>query len=133
MSKHKSRSTEQTIWNDGAPATHPDKIDDATDLVSLNVVKDMIKGIKALSQQKAYYNEMMDKQSHNLTKIMKMFMESTNERLDGLNRQELKDSIQYTQGEVDETKSNTSKISADHNTLESGMRTICDVTCLTGI
>ena len=52
-----------------------------------------------------------------------MILDSTNERIDSLNRnvQEIKNSIHYTQREVDEIKANVSKVSGDHNTVENGM------------
>jgi len=97
-----------------------------TELITMDTVRKQVN--QMLAQQKAHYTEMLDRQADTFNKFVCMLMDSTNERLDSMNRniQELKDSIHYTQQEVDEMKVKTSKVLNDHNTLEGGMRTICD-------
>lgn len=81
-----------------------------------------------LTQQKAHYLEKLDRQTDTFLKFVKVVLDSTNRRLDSMNRnvQEIKDSIYYTQREVDEIKAKVSKLSGDHNTLEKTMHTVCD-------
>ncbi|CAJ1081238.1 uncharacterized protein LOC126388379 [Xyrichtys novacula] len=81
-----------------------------------------------LTQQKAHYLEMLDRQTDTFNRFVKVILDSTNERLDSMNRniQEIKDSIHYTQREVDEIKATVSKFSGDPNTLENNMKILCD-------
>ncbi|KAJ8360652.1 hypothetical protein SKAU_G00171770 [Synaphobranchus kaupii] len=74
------------------------------ELVTMDSVRKLM--TQMLAQQKAHYVEMLDKQSDTFQKFVRVIMDSTNERLDSMNRsiQELKDSIQYTQRDVEKMK-----------------------------
>ena len=97
-----------------------------TELVTMVSVRKLIS--QMLTQQKAHFMEILDRQTDTFTKFVRVILDSTNERLDSMNRnvQEIKDSINFTQREVDEIKANVSKVSGEHNTVENGMHTICD-------
>lgn len=100
--------------------------EEEAELVTMASVRKLIN--QMMAQQKAHYVEILDRQTDTFNKFVRVILDSTNERLDSMNRnvQEIKDSIHYTQREVDDIKAKVSKLSVDHNTLENGMRTLCD-------
>ena len=118
-----NKSDEQASEYEGE-ASSP--AEEEAELVTMVSVRKLIN--QMLTQQKDHYVEILDRQTDTFNKFVRVILDSTNERIDSMNRnvQEIKDSIHYTQREVDEIKANVSKVSGDHNTVENGMRTICD-------
>ena len=97
-----------------------------SEIINMDAVKKLIS--QSLEQQKSHFVEILDRQADTFNKFVKVIMDSTNERLDAMNRniQELKDSIHYNKKDIDEIKIKVPKLSMDHNTLENGFRKICD-------
>lgn len=83
---------------------------------------------KQLAQQKAYYEDLMQKQADIFTKLVRALMDSNNERLDTANNNlhELKNSLQFSQHEIDISKNNISKLTEDSERLEKNLRVVCD-------
>ena len=61
---------------------------------------------KQLAQQKAHYEDLLNKQADTFTKLVRVMMDSTNDRFDSAVNisHELKTSLHFTQNEVDELK-----------------------------
>lgn len=71
--------------------------EEEAELVTMASVRKMSN--QMLTQQKAHYLEKLDRQTDTFLKFVKVILDSTNRRLDSMNRnvQEIKDSIYYTQ------------------------------------
>lgn len=68
--------------------------------VSMEVLRDM------LEQQKQFYVEMINKQESNFLSFTKMILDTVNTRIDGVMKdvQELKTSLQFSQGQIDDLR-----------------------------
>ncbi len=78
---------------------------------------------KQLAQQKAYYEDLMQKQVDVFSKLVRVLMESNNEHFDAANNNwhKLKSSLQFTQHETDILKTNYSKLTDDTECLEKNL------------
>lgn len=92
------------------------------DLVSLAQVKEL------LQQQKDMFIALLQQQQENFRGFVKMIIDSTNSRLDSITRevQEVKTSIQFTQKEVDDIKTNLSTQSVSCNSMQADIIQNCD-------
>ena len=83
---------------------------------------------KQLAQQKAHYEDLLNKQADTFTKLVRVMMDSTNDRFDSAVNisHELKTSLHFTQNEVDELKKTTSKLATDSELLEKNQKIVCD-------
>ncbi len=90
--------------------------------VSLRQVTDL------LQQQKDTFIALLQQQQENFKGFVQMIMDSTNTRLDAINRdiQEVKVSLQYTQKEVDDLKADNIKHTERGNTMQADIYKVCD-------
>lgn len=84
------------------------------DLVNAEALKEM------LDQQKEFYVEMLNRQEATFMNFTKMIMESTTSRIDGLMKelQEVKSSLQFSQGQIDDLREIEKKISSLETQLQ---------------
>lgn len=90
--------------------------------MSLTQVSDL------LQQQKEMFTALLQQQQDNFKGFVKIIMDSTNTRLEALTReiQEIKTSLQYTQKEVDDIKSDNTKQADQCNSMQSDLFKVCD-------
>lgn len=79
-----------------------------------------------LDQQKEFYKDMLQQQQENFKSFIQIIMDGNTKRLDGVIRevQELKTSLQFTQGMMDELKASNQVIDSRIKTFESTMEII---------
>lgn len=81
-----------------------------------------------LEQQKDMFKEILQQQQENFKCFIKIIMETTDTRLDGITRdiQELKTSLEFTQGDVDKLKEEKAKLTERSSTLQTDVYKVCD-------
>ncbi|CAL1591862.1 unnamed protein product [Knipowitschia caucasica] len=81
-----------------------------------------------MEQQRVMFRELIQQQQENFKGFIKLIMESTNTRMDLQTKdiQELKTSLQFTQGEVDTLKEHNLKLTERTNTLQTDFYKVCD-------
>lgn len=92
------------------------------DLVSLSQVKEL------LEQQKEMFKALLLQQQETFQGFVKVIMDSTNSRLDAVHKevQEIKTSLQFTQQEVDDIKSQNVAQSVRCSSVQADNKKICD-------
>lgn len=105
--------------------------EDVSVLLDMDAVTKLV--TQLLDQQKSHYTELLKNMTDHSNNFMQMMMKATNERLDTMTRniQELKDSIQFTQKEVDDIKTKVTKNTNYNYDLEKNLKVVCDgLVCL---
>ncbi|KAI8517875.1 hypothetical protein Bbelb_038920 [Branchiostoma belcheri] len=87
--------------------------------VSVAFMKEM------LEQQKVYYKDLLDQQEKNFRSFVQIITDSANQRMDNLVRemQDLKNSLNFSQGEISDTKETSDKNADKLKQLEQNMMT----------
>lgn len=92
------------------------------EFVTVNVLTEM------LEQQKSFFKEMMDLQEKNFKSFLQLIMETTNKRVDNLVKEftEYKQSLDYTQTQVDNQKKINDDITAMCKDARKDINTVCE-------
>lgn len=92
------------------------------DYVSLSRVTEL------MEQQRVMFRELIQQQQENFKGFIKLIMESTNTRMDSQLKdiQELKISLQFTQGEVDTIKEEKRKLTESTDTVQNDFYKVCE-------
>lgn len=92
------------------------------EFVTVNVLTEM------LEQQKSVFKEMMDLQEKNFKSFLQLIMETTNKRVDNLVKEftEYKQSLDYTQTQVDNQKKINDNITAMCKDARKDINTVCE-------
>ncbi|XP_078667360.1 uncharacterized protein LOC144909172 [Branchiostoma floridae x Branchiostoma belcheri] len=87
--------------------------------VSVAFMKEM------LEQQKVYYKDLLDQQEKNFRSFVQIITDSANQRMDNLVRemQDLKNSLNFSQGEISDTKERSDKNADKLKQLEQNIMT----------
>jgi hypothetical protein len=90
--------------------------------VSLSHVKDL------LNEQKETYKQLLQQQENSFKCFVQILMDSTNTIMDNLTRkvQDLKNSLQFSQGQNDELKQEKGKMPAICKSLREDISSVCE-------
>ncbi|KAI8488105.1 Tetraspanin-8 [Branchiostoma belcheri] len=120
-----SRDTRGQNYSQGnATINMPPKRNNNTNIdeevpVSVAFMKEM------LEQQKVYYKDLLDQQEKNFRSFVQIITDSANQRMDNLVRemQDLKNSLNFSQGEISDTKETSDKNADKLKQLEQNIMT----------
>ena len=90
--------------------------------VSLSHVKDLF------NEQKLFYKQLLQQQENSFKCCIQILVESTNKIMDDLTRdvQDLKNSLQFSQGQLDELKQEDGKLTAIYKSLREDISSVCE-------